>query len=69
MKNDYEVGIQPCDKFDPKDGSMPGVINEHECPICLFTRSSCKNCGKDHHYKGWDLHDKVELEYKISYQD
>ena len=68
MWNDYELGRQPCDKFDPQDGSMPGVTNEHECPNCLFTRSFCLNCYSDHHYKGWDLHDKIEREYKIEYK-
>ena len=61
---DYEIGRQPCDKFNPQDGSYPGIINEHQCPRCLLIVSFCINCHKDHHYRGWDCCEKIVEEWR-----
>ena len=63
MTTSFEVGRQPCDKFKPQDDLDAGMGNEHQCPLCLLTRSFCLNCNRDHHYKGWDCCDKVKEAY------
>lgn len=68
VKKDFGEGNQPCDNFKPEDDVFLGLGNEHECPGCLLTRSFCLNCNKDHHYKGWDLHNKIIKEYDIRYK-
>lgn len=83
VRKDFEVGRQPCNSFNPQEGSMQGIINEHQCPECLLSRSFCLNCSRDHHYKGWDLcevlienkpneiidHLPQEKDYPIDYGD
>jgi len=59
MKEDYKIGKQPCDNFNPSDGSLPDVMNKHQCFRCGLTVSFCKNCHTDHHYRGWDLCEKI----------
>ena len=67
MREDFKIGRQPCDNFNPQDGSYPGIINEHSCYKCgILTVSFCLSCNRDHHYRGYDLCDKIQLSQQRS---
>lgn len=54
MASRYEIGKQPCQNLKRGEGSLPGVNNEHQCPICWGIRTWCDNCYCDHHEGGWE---------------
>lgn len=59
MTDIYEVGDQPCKKFDPQEADIEaahgtGLPNVHQCPICWGRRSFCSTCYRDHHEHGWE---------------
>lgn len=51
----YEIGIQPCDKLQRREGWMQ-LPNVHQCFWCGgdVTVTFCENCYFDHHENGWN---------------
>lgn len=50
----FTEGKQPCQNMKRGEGSVPGVLNLHQCPICEGERTWCENCHTDHHEHGWE---------------
>lgn len=59
-RDDYKMGRQPCKDFSPRlDGNIYAEWdNVHICIYCTrpggSTVSFCGNCGKDHHFNGYE---------------
>ena len=55
IRDPYETGKQPCNKFKPADDLFTGSGNVHECYQCETGRVSfCENCCTDHHTNGYE---------------
>ena len=60
MKQDYQIGEQPCKEFQSNEPTPMG-FQTHECyckdkdgKYCGLGVAFCGNCTTDHHEKGYE---------------